>query len=373
MWDSFSNWMNNNLPNVLIGGLLSSILGPLLFQPARRFVGKILLSVFGEVWAFVRAWPSFMRLRKFVSKEKPLWTYRPAGNLLKNASPPCLMIMNYKGGVGKTTLAANLAAAFSEHHAKRVLLVDLDYQGSLSDLLRNRDEESRNTMASVLSSATLPKSIDDVTTGVQDLPNVKLITSEYDLTHVEENQLQRWLMGDARGDVRSRVARILTSKKLNVKDQFDLVIFDAPPRLSLASVNALRAANFILVPTKLQPLSAIPIAKMVRELNEFRGKIRGNFDLLGVVCNMTHGTSPAGNEGLSYAGIQDALATAPGNPELFSTFIPDRAFLGRPDGANISYSLKGADGQRAREMFNQLSDEIGGKMGIVEPMALAAE
>ena len=112
---------------------------------------------------------------------------------------------------------------------------------------------------------------------------------------------------------------------------------------------------------------------MIRELNEFRGKIRGNFDFLGVVCNMTHGPTPAGNENQSYVGVQEALATAPGNPEVFSTFVPDRAYLGRPDGANISYNLRGSDGQRARAIFNQLSDEIGGKMGIVEPLALAAE
>ena len=350
-------------------------LGAILLAPLRDWVAKNIISLTKFIWAAISALPKYLTLRGFVLKNEPLWSFRKAGASRLERSPPVVTVMNFKGGVGKTTIAANIAASLAVNRGLRVLLVDLDYQGSLSDLLRKSSEKNDdvNLLSKWLSGKINQYPISAATTSVRGLENVRLVTAEYDLTETEDNQLLRWLIGDSRDDVRSRIARRLANSHHNYREHFDIVIMDAPPRLSLASANALRASHFVIVPTKLQPLSALPIAKMLEYLVTFRARIRGKFEVLGVVCNMTEGQKADKTESAVLAQIETALAGVDGNPVIFDQYIPDKPIIGRPQGSHLAYLTQGRGSKEIRTMFDSLSDELADRMGLPHAVAKADE
>lgn len=372
MFEFASEWSQANGLNILVGSLAVVVLF-LWLRPVRRRLARMFESMGRAVIAPFQGLPAYFDLRRFLRSEKPLWSYRSAGYVMHERAPPSLTVMNFKGGVGKTTLTANLAAAFSAQYGMRVLLVDLDYQGSLSDMLRGRDPLAQSLLSKVLKQSNKFKDITEFTTEVPEIPNARLITAEYDLTHVEDNQMQKWLLRDSQGDVRSRISRLFTSHHLDLNKHFDLIIYDAPPRLSLASVNALRATDYLVVPTKLQPLSVVPIAKMLTELKGLRSKIRCHFEFLGVVCNMTQGKAPVGTEHMSYREIELAVGEMGADTGIFDTFVPNLAGIARPEGTSIGYFLPGEKGQRVQTVFDQLAGEIGERMGILQRVSQPAE
>jgi len=372
--DAVSNWLAANAVGLLVGVLSTVVIA--LVKPIRDRAWRWFSQSIKWYWAAIRALPEFLKLRSFVLKQKPLWSYRTSSRTHVSNHPPVITIMNFKGGVGKTTIAANLAASLSERRGLCVLLIDLDYQGSLSDLLLTRSEtaENQNLLNEWLQKPKPSHRIEDLSTEASGLENTRLVSAEYELTEAEDNQLLRWLLGETSDDVRSRIFRRLRNSRDSKRLEFDVVIMDAPPRLSLASVNALKASDYILVPTKLQPLSVVPIAKMIRQLKTFKDQTRSSFKLLGVICNMTskeNGTS--GSEKISHKSITDSLKESEDAPVIFGQFVPDRAIIGRPGDAPIGYLSSTPDGQVARRIFDNLSSEIADKIGLPVGVANAAE
>jgi cellulose biosynthesis protein BcsQ len=207
--------------------------------------------------------------------------------------------LNLKGGVGKTTLVANLAGAYATGAAGRplcVLVVDLDYQGTLSNmcvsrdnLLKWRSQANNRTSHLLLADASQAKAPAEVIapllapfegTGQCN----RVIIADESLDHVDFRQ-------QARFAVEHREVRFHHRKLLHdasVLSQFDFVFFDCPPRLTTSTVNALAASDFIVLPTSLHGNDVDAVPRTLRWLDKLKGLPDFQAKLAGVVLNRTY-------------------------------------------------------------------------------------
>jgi chromosome partitioning protein len=181
-----------------------------------------------------------------------------------------LAIVNPKGGVGKTTTAVNLSAALAATN-RRILLVDLDSQGAASTSLGAAERERTPTIGDVLGQ------------GAQVLDSIKP-------TRVDNLDLLQGGESQARSDYRlgSLASRegLIDSALRPIRNNYDFFIIDCPPSLSLMSINALAAADAVIVPVVPHSM-ALGGLKKFREIISDNAKIRQRFgvesDLLGIL------------------------------------------------------------------------------------------
>lgn len=208
--------------------------------------------------------------------------------MLERKSPVIIAVTNLKGGVGKTSLTANIAYTLW-NSGKRVLLVDLDYQGSLTNLCLPPEKlgdlrlgqgrfaqyvfAGENGHADAAWNNLTP-------IGKQSY----LLAANEALADVEESVKARWLIDPKRPDCRYILREALHAPIF--QERFDFILIDCPPRLTLAGINALAAADFILVPVIPDRVSAEAVPRLLISLREFRDKgVCTNLNILGIVGN----------------------------------------------------------------------------------------
>jgi cellulose biosynthesis protein BcsQ len=217
-------------------------------------------------------------LDRMLTNEGEIWRMYQA-NPPRTYSPPMtssrakiVMIANNKGGVGKTTLTAYLTTYFLMK-GKRVLAIDLDYQGSLTGWMLSsggvtipNGQQHRLAVANRLLSADLVQNWPaEVLSG--QLAGAQLITADYTLTQHETALMLRWLRQQGQPDTRYYLAQTLLSEHVqSAAHGFDIVLIDAPPRLTTGAINALVACTHLLVPTKLDPLSAETVGSFLKQV-----------------------------------------------------------------------------------------------------------
>lgn len=195
-------------------------------------------------------------------------------------------VINYKGGVGKTTITANLAAELA-YRGKRVLAIDLDPQASLTFSFYSVDEwrsgcEKSKTIKnwydafidkdSDLDLSELIVTPQKVNAGVSG--KVDLICSHLALINVDLELATR-LIGGTERDLRNNYLRVYSRLKQGVKSlefgAYDFVLIDCPPNFNIVTKNALVASDFILVPTKPDYLSTLGIDQLRTHVKELVG------------------------------------------------------------------------------------------------------
>lgn len=173
--------------------------------------------------------------------------------------------VNLKGGVGKTALAVNLAAIAGDVYQKKTLLVDVDPQtnATFSCIPVDKWESwatSNGTISNILglrghtsAEGTEKEAKDVIIPGV--FPNVDLLPSHLDLFTVDL---------DLGG--RTSRERILSRKLQNNKEDYDFIVFDCPPNLTLPTQNALSFSSYYIVPVSLDYLSGLGITLLVNRV-----------------------------------------------------------------------------------------------------------
>ncbi len=306
-----------------------------------------------------------------LAEEDDLWRLYPETppngyfERLSKSRVKIIMVGNHKGGVGKTTLTANLAAYLEKRLGKRVLVIDLDYQGSLTKTML--------TAVSVKRSSSLVNGLlDGTATGAQVvslaktlqpvLPQTSIITAEYDFYRLENKLMLRWLMGEIDTDIRFHLGNVLLSNE--VQQAYDVILLDTPPRLTTAAINAMAASHYVLVPTIPDGLSVEAVGRFMRHIKDLQGRLNPALAFAGAVINLSRVNTLGDGEKDAIAAVKSDLAGLGLPAHIFSQNIPRMVALSGAAGEDIAYT----NDRTFREgIMNPLGDEIAQRIGFGVP------
>lgn len=181
-----------------------------------------------------------------------------------------ISITNQKGGVGKTTSAVNLAYYLAKA-GKKVLLVDFDPQGNATSGLGVDKDKLNITMSDVILGKKLLKD----TIIATDYKNLWLAPSTPHLANTEAELAQ----------AERRFSRLKVAIE-SVANQYDFILIDSPPSLSLLTVNGLIAARYILLPVQAEFYALEGLGQLLETMKLVRKNINPTLDLLGVLPTM---------------------------------------------------------------------------------------
>lgn len=181
-----------------------------------------------------------------------------------------ISITNQKGGVGKTTSAVNLAYYLAKA-GKKVLLVDFDPQGNATSGLGVDKDKLNITMSDVMLGKKLLKD----TIIATDYKNLWLAPSTPHLANTEAELTQ----------AERRFSRLKVAIE-SVANQYDFILIDSPPSLSLLTVNGLIAARYILLPVQAEFYALEGLGQLLETMKLVRKNINPTLDLLGVLPTM---------------------------------------------------------------------------------------
>jgi chromosome partitioning protein len=182
-----------------------------------------------------------------------------------------IAISNQKGGVGKTTTAVNLSTAIAIT-GKKVLLIDLDPQGNASTSL-NIKVGSRNQNIYRVMSENMDINLSKITTSV---PGLDIIPSVVDLAVLEKNLYSQ-----------NRSNFVLKQKINKLKLKYDFIFLDCSPSLGALTLNALTAANSILIPVQCEFLAMEGLAHLLSTIRFMKNTTNKSLSIEGIVLMMT--------------------------------------------------------------------------------------
>ena len=179
-----------------------------------------------------------------------------------------IAIANQKGGVAKTTTTHNLGVALAEK-GKKVLLIDLDSQASLTISMGIEPLEIKRTVVDILKkkSVSIKECIYKVYT------NLDIVTSIIDLASMEVEMLSR-----------ASREKILDRAITPIKNEYDYILIDCPPQLSILTINALSCADGVIIPVKTDYLAYRGLTQLNDSINEIKDLINDKLKIYGIIA-----------------------------------------------------------------------------------------
>lgn len=258
-----------------------------------------------------------------------------------------IALTNQKGGVGKTTTAVNLGVCLSKQ-GKKVLLVDADAQANLTmSLGYPRPDDLPISLATIMQDIIDDK-LFDVQKGIlHHSEGVDLLPSNIELSGLEVRLI----------NAISR-ERVLTTCINEVKKNYDYVLIDCMPSLGMLTINALAAADSVVIPTQPHYLSAKGLELLLRSVSKVRRQINHHLRIDGILMTMVMPRTNISKE------VTALVRSAYGqNIKVFDAQIPHsiRAVEATAEGKSIFAYDKGGKVAAAYEQFGKEVADIGEK------------
>ena len=252
-----------------------------------------------------------------------------------------IAVANQKGGVGKTTTAINLSACLAEK-GQKVLAIDMDPQGNMtSGLGIDKDEVEKNIYDLMIGQA----GVDEVLQK-KAIENLDVIPTSIDLSAAEIELIG---VDDKEFIIRNAVQPI--------KDDYDYIIIDCPPSLSMLTINAMTTADTVLVPIQCEYYALEGLSELIYTIELVKERLNNKLEIEGVVFTMYDARTC-----LSLQVVENVKQNLHQN--IYKTIIPRNVRLAEAPSHGLPINLyepksAGADGYRslADEVINRGKEE----------------
>ena len=191
-----------------------------------------------------------------------------------------IALVNQKGGVGKSTTAVNLGIGLARH-GKKVLLVDADSQGNLTEMLGwQQPDKLEHTLAYLLEKVICDEPLNMKEGILHHEEGVDLIPSNIELSGMEVvlvNTMSR--------------ETVLRTYLNEIKRQYDYILIDCSPSLGMITLNALTAADKVIIPVQAHFLSVKGLEQLLKTVNKVKRQLNPKLQIGGILLTMVEGRS----------------------------------------------------------------------------------
>ena len=249
-----------------------------------------------------------------------------------------IAVANQKGGVGKTTTVVNLAACMAEKGVK-VLLIDMDAQGNATTGCGIRKKDLQKSSYDLLTDENVKLSDLVIKTPYH---NLWIVPSTMDLAGAELE------LAEAQGRAKRLENALKTAETENL---FDFILIDCPPSLGLVTINALTAADTVLIPIQCEFFALEGLSQLTNTVKQVKKVYNPQLDIEGVLITMFDGRLNLTMQVL--AEVKKYFAS-----KTFKTVIPRNVRISEAPshGKPINYYDRGSKGAKA---YAELAEEIG--------------
>ncbi len=245
-----------------------------------------------------------------------------------------IAIANQKGGVGKTTTTINLSASLAAK-GKKVLVIDMDPQGNTTSGFGIDKNALENTVYElILGECSIQECLlKNVIENVCVIPsNVNLAAAEIELIGVEKKEY------------------ILKGEVDWIKEQFDFIVIDCPPSLSMLTVNAMTTADAVLVPIQCEYYALEGLSQLIHTVNLVRERLNPTLDIEGILFTMYDARTNLSTQVVE--NVKDHLTQ-----KIYETMIPRNIRLAEAPSYGMPINLYDPKSAGA-ESYMALAEEI---------------
>ena len=249
-----------------------------------------------------------------------------------------IAVTNQKGGVGKTTTAVNMSACLADS-GKRTLLIDLDPQGNATSGLGIDKESLQNNLYDCLINKMPMENVVQQTA----VKRLSVVPATMDVAGAAVELVNM-------EDREHILSHALIQYMETVKKPYDYIIIDCPPSLGLLTVNALVAADFVLIPVQCEFYALEGLAQLMQTVEMVRGRLNNKLRLLGLLMTMYDGLT-----NLSIQVTEEVKKYFSG--QVFQTIIPRNVRLGEAPSHGEPITVYDPN-SKGSDVYRKLAEEV---------------